>query len=230
MRDVILNSREPEKTFFEDFPKAMGFNTEQLGNSNELLEEFAIVLQESIRELSSAYDQLINRVEAFLLNDILGEQLIFPDYKNKLQKRYKTLKRHMLKTNQKVFYQRIYTPLDDRKSWINSIAQSSLGKSLESISDKDEKVLYERLSKSFHELDNLCEIANSDIDFEKEEVFKLELTSFVKGIENRLVRIPKSKLKKMSTFEKSIKGELSGDKELNIALLVKLLQEELKDE
>jgi len=78
---------------------------------------------------------------------------------------------------------------------------------------------------------NKCVTTNvKDINFEKEEVLKLEITSFVKGIKKSLIRFPKEKLKEISNLEGEIKNKLSNDKELNIALLTKLLQEQLKDE
>jgi len=42
-------------------------------------------------------------------------------------------------------------------------------------------------------LDNLTDISKNDIDESKEEVLKLELTSFVKGVQRNLISLPKEK-------------------------------------
>ncbi len=68
------------------------------------------------------------------------------------------------------------------------------------------------------------------MDKEKEEIFKLEITSFIDGLYKKLIRLPKKKTKTMLKIEKDIKAKLSEDKQLNITTLTKLLREQLKSE
>jgi len=182
LREVIAQSKDPEATFFEDFPKALKYNITKLQKDPGNLEEFITQLQNSIREIRSCYDELINRVEQFLLDEIIGENMDFPVYKIQLQIRLKSIKKHLLLPNQKVFFQRLLSRLDDRKAWLNSITQACIGKTLDMINDDDEKLLYDKLKDTIYELDNLCEISEGDVDKEKEDVFKLEITSFVDGL------------------------------------------------
>jgi hypothetical protein len=135
----------------------------------------------------------------------------------------------MLSPKQRVFYQRLMSELDIRNAWINSICQAVLGKSLEIISDEEEKVLYENLRDTINELDNLCTLAKGDVDPEKEDLFKLEITSFLKGLQKQTLRLPKGKLDEFKALEADIKEKLSNDKTTNIALLLKLLQEQIDD-
>jgi hypothetical protein len=231
LRNSIKEAIDPEKSFFEDYPRAMGYALSDFFKSDDKLESFAIKLRGCIQELSSAYENLINRFEEFLNRDILGQELSFPDNKELLKKRYKKLKLESLKPNQKVFYQRINTALDDRKSWLNSVAMAIIGKSLDNFTDNDEALLKTKLKKLIGELDNLTDLSKKDIDTEREEVLKLEITSFVKGVQKNLIRIPKSKNTEIAKLEKEVKAKLSaGDKQLNIALLVKLLQEQIDNE
>ena len=162
--------------------------------------------------------------------DVSGENMTFPAYKSQLQIRFKNIKKHLLLPKQKVFFQRLLSQLDDRKSWLNSITQACIGKTLDVIDDDEEKLLYEKLKEIIHELDNLCEISKGDVDKEKEEVFKLEITSFIDGLYKKLIRLPKNKTKQMLKIENDIKAKLSEDKQLNIATLTKLLREQLKSE
>jgi hypothetical protein len=230
LREAIANSKDPEKTFFEDFPTALCYDNTKLQSNLKELERYVFELRESIREIWSCFDELVNRVEQFLLDKIIGEYLAFPDYKFQLQNRFKTLKTYLLLPHQKVFYQRLISELDDRKSWLSSIAYACVGKPLDMFDDEDEYKLYENLKGIIHELDNLCELSETDINFDKEEVFKLEITSFVEGLMKNLVRLPKNKAMEVVELRDKIKEILSKDKQLNVAILTKLLQEQMKNE
>ncbi len=228
LREAIALSKDPEKTFFEDFPQAIGIPLEKIAHNPELVKEYIDTLQNLVREIRTAYEELINRIENFILMEFIGEELPFIEYKKVLQKRFNNLKIHLLLPKQKVFYQRLMSGLDVRNAWLNSICQSVMnGKTLDMISDDEEKVLYENLRDMIGELDNLCNLAKSDIDLEKEDVFKLEITSFLKGLQRQTLRLPKGKMKEVDSLENDIKGKLSDDRTANIVLLLKLLQDEI---
>lgn len=230
LREAIVLSKEPEKTFFEDFPRAIDISLEKIAKDSNLVRDYIDTLQSLVREIRTAYEELINRIENFILSDIIGEKLSFPDYKGKLQDRYKKLKIHMLLPNQKVFYQRLMSELDIRNAWIASIGQTVIGKSLETISDEEEIILFEKFKDIINELDNLCTLAESDINLDKEEVFKFEITSFIKGLQKHTLRLPKTKMEELKPLEINIKSILNNNnKTTNIALLLKLLQDEINE-
>jgi hypothetical protein len=80
-------------------------------------------------------------------------------------------------------------------------------------------------------LDNLTDISQKDIDESKEEILKLELTSFVKCVQRNLIRLPKEKVKLIDEKKKTIQKLLGvNDRQTNIALLIRLLQEEIENE
>lgn len=230
LRKVIAIAKDPEKTFFEDFPLALGFNIEQLQKDNTSVESFLKQLQGSVKELRTKYDVLVDSVEKYLLNDVLGSTAGFPAYKTEIRNRFKHLKQHMLLQHQKTFIVRLLSELDDRKAWLSSLAQSLIGKPLINITDQDEIVLYDKIKDIFYELDNLSDISSVDVNDEIEEIVKLEITSFVNGLNKNLLRIPKSKAKEVETKVLHLKKELGRDKKLNIAVLTKLLQQLLNDE
>ncbi len=228
LREAITKSKYPETTFFEDFPSALGTSIVELQKNKEKLESYISDLQDTIREIRVSYAELVDRFEDFILNNIIGEKLDFESYKSRLQKRFKNLKTHLLKPNQKVFIQRLKSPLDDKNSWLNSLVQVCISKSLNVISDEEEDKLYTIFSDIIAELDNLNEISKRDFDEEKEEVFKIEITSFKDGLKKNLVRLPKDKINEISEKEKELKKLLGKDNRTNILILAKLLQEELK--
>lgn len=229
LRHAIAFAKDPEDVFFNEFPKAMGYRIPDMKDNPALLETYSDHLQAAIREIRSSYDGLIQRVEEFIKSDITG-QGDYPDYKTVLQARYKNIKKHLLLNHHKVFLQRLGSETDDNKAWLNSIAQACIDKPLESINDTDEAVFYDRFKDIVHELDNLNEISASGFDETKEIAFRLEVTSFVEGLQKNLVRLPKSKNKDLVQLQSVIKTKLSQDRQLNIATLAKLLEEILANE
>lgn len=231
VRETIAHAKDPEDVFFEGFPKALGFDKAELQTSRAKLKEFITQLEDSIKEIRAAYSELANRFEQFILEDVVGEPMGFDQYKNSLQERFRTIKKHSLLPYQKVFYQRVMSELDDRNAWLNSLGQACIGKGLDVASDIDEELLYSKFASLVRELDNLCEISDSDYDENKEVVIKLEVTSFIEGLQRNLIRMPKSKSKKVLDLQRKLKEHLLvKDKQLKIVALVRLLEEELSNE
>lgn len=229
LREAIAKSKDPEKTFFEDFPSALGYTAIDLKEAKDALKSFTISLESSIKEIRTAYSELVDRFE-LCIKEALDTKESFPAYKEALQERFKTIRKHRLLSKQKVFLQRLESPLDDRISWLQSIAQACIQKSLDIIDDKDEPLLYDQFNRMIHELDNLCDLSLQDIDEENEEVLKLEITSFENGSLNNVVRLPKSKAPEVESTTKKINSILGDNQEMNIAILTKLLNEKLKND
>lgn len=230
VREVIAKAKDPEKTFFEDFPAALGYSVQELQSKPLLAETFIKKLQEAIKEIKSAYDRLLSRFESFITKEVLGTKEEFPKYKEQLIKRYSSLKLHLLSTAHKTFYSRITSPIDDKAAWLNSISQACIGKPLSAISDEDEIVLYEKLADLIYALDNLSELSKTSIHEDEEDVMKFEVTSFVEGLNKNLLRIPKAKTKEIEEKQNQIKHILGSDKKINIAVLAYLIKEYLKNE
>ncbi|MGE0090902.1 MAG: hypothetical protein AB7S50_15645 [Bacteroidales bacterium] len=230
LKEAISLATNPEKVFFEDIPRALSYTINDLGK-DEKLEEFSITLQGATREISAAFSNLINRIEDRIGKTIREERIDFPENKLLLQQRFKNLHKEKIDPKLRVLIQRINTPLDDRQSWISSIATAIMGKPLDQFTDNDELEFNSIFPKRIHELDNLTDISKKDIDENKEEVLKLELTSFVKGVQRNLIRLPKEKVKQIEEKKQNIQKLLdANDKQANIALLIKLLQEEIENE
>lgn len=229
LRNSIALSKEPEKTFFEDFPNAIGISLEKIAKDPVLVKDYIESLQVLVKEIRTAYEELINRIESFILSEFIGENIPFSEYKIALQNRFQKLKKHMLLPKQKVLYQRLMSDLDIRNAWINSVCQAVIGKSLEGITDEEELILYDKFRDSISELDNLCALSKSDVNFENEEILNLEITSFIQGIQKHTLRFPKGKLAELRGIEEEIKHKLSKDRTANIALLLRLIQEQLND-
>lgn len=230
LRESISQASDPEKIFFEDIPRALGFTLNDL-TQDQKLEDFSISLQNATRDLSGAFPNLINRIEEIISKTVREERIDFPENKILLQQRFKKLKKEQIDPKLRVLVQRINTPLDDRQSWISSIATAIMGKPLDQFTDEDEQGFQSIFPRRVHDLDNLTDISKKDIDEAKEEVLKLELTSFVKGVQRNLIRLPKEKAQLIDLKKQTIQDLLyKNDRQANIALLIKLLQEEIDNE
>ncbi len=194
------------------------------------MQEYTIKLQDAIRELRTSFEELVNRVDLFIQNEIIGERAEFEVYKPLIQKRYQKLKKHLLLAAQKTFVQRLDSQLDDRKAWLSSLTQALIGTTLEKLKDTDEPLIYEKFKSMILELDSLTKISKSDFSEEKEDVISLEINSFNSGSSKKLIRLPKTKQAEVKLIEESIRLTLSKDKTLNIAALTNLLNELFKNE
>lgn len=228
IRQAISNSKDPEETFFEAFPNALGITLTTLQKDKSKLQSYTTNLQDAVRELRTSYDELLKRFEEFICNEFVGKSVDFDEYKEFLQKRFSKLKKHMLLSNQKTFVQRLDSPLDDKKAWLNSIAQAVSGKTLEIFSDEDEILLYERFKSMILELDSLTKISKTDIDESKEEVIGVKIDSFFSKIDPKVVRVPKNKSKEIEKLKNELKNKLGKDNTSNIAAVLNLLKELLQ--
>ncbi|MGB0880287.1 MAG: hypothetical protein ACPGTO_06945 [Polaribacter sp.] len=230
LREAISKAEDPEKIFFEEFPKALNYDIKELIENEQLFDEYILKFQKTILEIKNSFDELLNRFENYLTQEVLGLTSEFPTYKTIVQKRFSTLKEHQFLPSQKTFMLRVNSDLDDRDSWLISICFVLLGKSLNNITDKEEIILKDKLSLVVKELDNFCEINNVIFDEEKEEVYKIDFTSQINGLQKHLVRISKNQNDKIEKSVLEIKSKLSDDKQLRIAVLTKLLRKELDSE
>lgn len=228
IRKAIATSKDPEETFFDAFPSALGLTLSSLQQEKSKLQNYTTSLQDAVRELRTAYDELVKRFEDFICNEFVGQASEFDEYKEHLQKRFSKLKKHMLLSNQKTFVQRLDSPLDDRKAWLNSIAQAVTGKTMEAFSDEDEILLYEKFKAMILELDSLTKISKSDIDESKEEVIGVRIDSFFSKIDPKVVRVPKNKSKEIEQLKNELKNKLCKDNTSNIAAVLNLLKELLQ--
>jgi ribosomal protein S15P/S13E len=228
IREAITKSKDPELTFFESFPTALGLTLNNLQKDHSMLQNYTNNLQDAVRELRTAYDELVRRFEDFICMEIIGENTDFENYKSILQKRYTKLKKHLLLSNQKTLVQRIDSRLEDRKAWLNSIAQAVTGKTLEVFNDEDEILLYEKFKAMILELDSLTSISKRDYDENKEEIIGVKIDSFFSKIDPKVVRVPKSKALEIEQLKNELKIQLGKDKTSNIAAVLNLLKELLE--
>ena len=225
-RKALLNARDPEKAFFEDFPTALGYSLQELEKEDEKLNLFAQRIRDCIRELREAFSNLIERIEADILKRRGIEGVTYPDYLPLLREPFKELKEHLMRPEQKVFHERLKCKMDDSITWISAVSQVILKKQLNTISDEEVPYLLDKLGDAFRALDNLREFNDFDSIGENEEVIRLELTSLSQGLEQKTFsNIARINPKDISILKNKWAKMLTGDKDTNIAALSEMLKE-----
>jgi len=229
-RGVIKDAKELEKTFFEQMPNAFGTSAKKLTDSPEELDFYIKNIQESIKELRTAFSALVNRIEEAVLKELGYKNKSFEQYVSLIKKRYASLKVHLLQPHQKVFYTRLNALIESREDWIKNIAHASTGKKLEDISDSQEIEVKDKLIEAFRALDNLIELGKSDFDDTKSEAVRIQMTGYQSEPISKNIIISAEQQKEVTKLEQKITKLLSKDHKLNQAVLAKLLKKYLEDD
>ena len=227
LRESIVTAKDPEAAFFEKFPGALGFNLPELQRDAAARERYVKTLQDNIARLRQAYPALLSRLDSFISSQVVGRTVEFEHYKRRLQDRFKGLEKHRVPADLRVFQDRITSKLDDRESWLNSLANCLLGKSLNNFDDADERSFQDKFQQQLHELDNLGEMSKANPDAEAEDIFRLGISTFGKKEQTRIIRRPKQVSAADVVVENEIRALLGNDKARSLAILARLLQEQL---
>jgi hypothetical protein len=226
-RNVLANAKDPEKTFFEDLPKALGYKDKELVNNNEFLAKYIETIQSAIRDLRTCYDALLDRIENVFIDRLRLKSHNFEEYKVELELRYKNVKTHLLTTKQRNFLSRVLSPLKDRQSWIQSISYIVFDKQLETIHDDEEEALIDNLVFLFNELVKYVEISKI-VKSEQDKFFRLELISSSGELKPEVFRVPESKERDVESLENKISQLMTGNNDVDICSLLSVLKKKLE--
>jgi len=146
LREAILRAKDPEEALFISFPAALGFHSISHTSDSKLLESYIYQLQGAIREIRTSYDGLLERIEKVLKEAFFcNEEAVFEDYKEEINLKLASVDVKLLSTIHTVFYKRLVSPLDDKESWVKSVADSAINKGVDNLSDEEEAVLYKAI-------------------------------------------------------------------------------------
>ena len=109
------------------------------------------------------------------------------------------------------------------------LAASVMDRRLEQLKDKDEEPLTDNLVYMFHLLDRFTSMSSVGGDDSGDELFSFGLTSNT-GIEesDKTYRLPKSQKEAAEDVEKKVRELLSGDDNLDVCILLKVLADKMK--
>ncbi|WP_053991922.1 AAA family ATPase [Mangrovimonas sp. TPBH4] len=145
LREAIVNSKDPEDALFNQFPAALGYHSLAIKEDVKVLGSYTKKIQDAIREIRTVYDELLNRIENVIVESFYCNSSNFGDYKSEITGKLDGIEQALLSHKQLVFFKRLTSPLDDRTSWLKSVADVALGKSIASMLDEEEFVLRESM-------------------------------------------------------------------------------------
>ncbi len=203
-RDVLAKAKDPEKTFFEDLPEALGYDKTSL-NREEFVANYCGIIQKAVRELRSCYRSLIDRIEGQLIERLDLQEHEYSGYIIEIRQRLSHIKEHLLSDKQRDFYNHAMAEFDNRQEWYQSICYAALDKPLERLRDDQEEQLIDNIVFLFRE----CE---------KHSVVS-EAMSFQVSDEER---------KQSDELEARIERILTDDSNLNIYALMNVLKKKMK--
>ena len=224
-RDVLAQAQDPAKTFFEDLPAALGYRDL---NSDSFVAQYLQLIRTAVRDLNTCYDFLIDRIEV-KVKEHIGLTSDFEDYKSLLSERYSTVNGSVLTPKSKSFLERILAPSENRKEFYEKIAIVVNDKRLDETKDNEEALLVNSLLHLFSELERASSLS-TDVTLEDgDEAFNFELaTAGGDFSEAKTFRLPSTKRAKADKMIEKLSESMSGDRDLDICVLLKLLNEKLK--
>lgn len=228
-RNVLAKAKDPEKTFFEDLPAAFGFKNDSLAKNEEFLTQYQDLIKDSIRELRSCYSNLIKRIEDNLI-EVLGlKSNNFSEYKTEIENRFKGVKSNLLSSKQKSFLNRLLMGQSDKTLWYESICYVVIDKPLVSIKDNEITFLIETLKHLLITLTKFVDISKAAKNNSNSEIYNFELVSTKGTIKPQSYILPESQKKKTDELESKINEILSGDYNLDICTLLRVLKNKIKE-
>ncbi|MCQ2960173.1 MAG: hypothetical protein MJ198_08310 [Bacteroidales bacterium] len=225
-RDVLATAKDPEKAFFEDLPKALGFAKKLKQNAD--IEEYGNVIQRAIRELRSCYTQLIDRIEERLVSELGLSSADYNEYVVEIRQKLSSVKLHLLTTKQKEFYHHVIAEYEDRTMWYQSICYPILEHRLESLRDEEEDKLTDDLVYLFRECEKYADISqktksDNDIAYSFDMV-----TNSGTSIRTQTYILSEKDKRRASELETEINKVLSGNSDIEICTLLEILNKKMK--
>lgn len=223
LRSTLLSMKEPTKAYFEDIPKALGYDNIQ----NLNIEEYIESLKSTFNEIVLSYRKLVINLEKYIAEVFYLKSNFFP-YENQLS----DIGEKLIK--QKGIQQKINAILrsfinsDSLISLLDSLSVVFLNKEIDKCDDKDIEIFKAEIKKNSIEILNILEIKN--ISKNKQNVRKIEISTIEEHFK-RIISIDKQKVdtinKKVADIKKMIPSSYSLDEKL--FLISQLLKEEIDD-
>lgn len=222
-RDLLLNATDPQKTFLEDLPAAFGYKDLNL---EEFLEQYLTLIRQAIQELNNCYDNFIGRIEKAVV-DHLGLPYDYEDYKPLLDARYRNINKEILTSKTRSFLDRLLAPSANRNEFYAKIGLVIFDKRVENIKDSEEALFISNMLHLFSELEHYTELSDAAIS-SSDEAYNIDFVSTTgANVSKKTFRLPESKKSAANAAAQKLSSYLTGDKEMDVCVLLKLLNEKI---
>jgi hypothetical protein len=228
VRDAIAKAKDPETALFELIPRSLGFTSLSSLSKNNIA--FLDALKLSIKEIRTAYSNLVDTIESNVLQSIGITSTSFDDTKSSIINKYQSININLISNDRvKIFLNRVMSPLDVKHAYWESLADAVLSKRLDKIQDNEIPYLIEQLISNFNVLTDFIDLHHNS-GSSKEEIIQLNFlssngqTNFKKNIVKKVDLMDQSE-----TLKKKIEALLDKNQEINKITLVNILTDLLKD-
>ena len=213
-RDILLNATDPQKTFLEDLPVAFGY--EDI-NQDEFLVQYIGLIKQACQELNNCYYNFICRIEQAVVNH-LGLPENYDEYKPVLDARYKNVNKAILTAKTKSFKTEFYA----------KIGLVVFDRRIENIKDSEEALFINNLLHLFSELEHYTELSDVALS-SNDEAYNIDFVSTSgASVSKKTFRLPQSKKSNAEAMAQKVANLLSGDDEMDVCVLLKLLNDRIK--
>lgn len=227
-RDVLAKAKDPEQTFFEDLPVALGFDRLKLKDERGI-SEYGQVIERAIRELRTCYTNLIDRIEERLVDEFGLDSGDYSEYITEIRQRLANVKTHLLTGKQKEFYHHVMTEYDNRTQWYQSICYTILDQRLDTLRDEQEDKLVDDLIYMFRECEKYSDISRRLKEADNSDAYSFDMvTNQGTNIRTQTYILPEKDKKRSSELEDKINRILSGNNNVDVCTLLSLLNKKMK--
>jgi len=224
-REAISNAIDPEDALFNEIPVSLGFSGMGEKTDANSLTLLSNRITEAVYELRTAYSDFLDRFEINLLKSLGLEDKIFPDYQVDIQNRFSSIISDILGQKQKKLIYRVTSNLDDRESYLKSIADVLAGKSISELTDLEEKILFNTTPGAITNLEKLINLHELRKSRYQERVLRFEIMEADGSHWVKQISYNEKDESVRDKISKQLKKSLSDDPKINEAVLISLLQE-----
>jgi hypothetical protein len=195
----------------------------------EFINEYGKIIQRAIRELRSCYSQLIDRIEARLVEELGLQSYDYSEYIVEVRERLTHVKNYLLTDKQQEFYHHVMTEYDNRTQWYQSICYTILEQRLDALKDEQEDKLADDLIYLFRECEKYSDISQKIGDSEKNEAYSFDMvTNRGTSVRTQTYVLPEKDKSKADDLEQKINKLLSGDTNVDVCTLLSILNKKMK--
>lgn len=222
-RDLLINATDPQKTFLEDLPAAFGYKDL---NKDEFLEQYLGLIKLACQELNNCYYNFICRIENAVTKH-LGLPASYEEYKPLLDARYKNINKDILTAKTKSFLDRLLAPSENKTEFYAKIGLVIFDRRVENIKDSEEALFIKNMLHLFTELEHYTELSDAVLS-STDEAYNIDFVSTMgTNVSKKTFRLPESKRADADARAKQLSALLSGDNEMDICVLLKLLNDRI---
>ena len=227
-RDILAKATDPERTFFEDLPQALGYNSAML-EQDKFVDDYGKLIASAIKELRSCYDRLIDRIEQKVVSELSLTSSDYSIYIEEIKNRLSNVKKFLLTDKQKNFYDRVMSEYDNKIQWYQSICYCILDQKLDSLRDEQEEKLIDDLIFLLRSCERYADISKFRVNSQSDKAYSFDITT-ANGLnlQKQTYLLPEKDKKLSLSIEEKINSILSGDDNIDICTLLEVLTKRIK--